>query len=71
MGKLDEVVVVEGEKKDEAKDKPAADGDGGMKQGEELANCGVKDSCGSESFSVHVFSGQGNSMGPKICIGGK
>ena len=70
MGKLNEVVVVEGEKKEAAK--PAApNNDNGVKTGESIANCGVKDSCGPESFSVHLYSGQGNSQGPKICIDGK
>ena len=42
-----------------------------IKVGEEQPECGVKESCGPESFSVHIYSGKGNSEGPKICVSGK
>ena len=67
MGKLNEVVVQEQEA-----EKPAeVPAESNVKVGEELTNCGVKDGCGPEAFAVHVFTGMGNSQGPKICIGGK
>ena len=42
-----------------------------MKLGEMLANCGITKGCGSESFPVHLYTGRGNSDGPKICVNGK
>lgn len=42
-----------------------------LKVGEELPNCGVKDTCGPDSFPVHLYTGKGNSEGPKICVSGK
>ena len=69
MGKLNEVLVVEEEKA--AEKEAVAPAESNVKVGEELANCGVKDGCGPEAFAVHIFTGVGNSQGPKICIGGK
>ena len=42
-----------------------------VKVGEEQPQCGVKDGCGPESFPVHIYSGKGNSEGPKLCVSGK
>ncbi len=61
VGKLGKIEV----KKAEIEDSKS------MKMGEELPNCGVKDGCGPESFPVHLYSGKGNSDGPKICVSGK
>ena len=44
---------------------------GNVKVGEEQPQCGVKENCGPDSFPVHIFSGKGNSEGPKICVSGK
>ena len=72
VGILNENIVVEGEKAaGKAGDGGGGGSENGVKMGEELANCGVKDGCGPESFSAHLFTGMGNSLGPKICVGGK
>ena len=42
-----------------------------VKAGEEMPNCGVKETCGPDSFPVHLFTGKSNSQGPKICVSGK
>ncbi|KAI0215994.1 hypothetical protein LSAT2_031940 [Lamellibrachia satsuma] len=42
-----------------------------VKVGQELDKCGVKDNCGTTAFPVHLYTGKGNSEGPKICVSGK
>ena len=46
-------------------------GDPSLKRGQEAPRCGIKDTCGTDSFPVHIYSGIGNSEGPKICVSGK
>ena len=43
----------------------------GLKAGEALPHCGVTSKCDSNHFPVHIYSGKGNSEGPKICVSGK
>ncbi len=50
---------------------PVAPAQSNVKMGEELPQCGVKDACGADSFPVHMYSGKGNSEGPKLCVSGK
>ncbi len=45
--------------------------DPNVKVGEEQPQCGVKESCSPDSFPVHMYSGKGNTEGPKICVSGK
>ena len=46
-------------------------GDPDLKRGQEAPRCGVKDGCGPDSFPVHIYTGIGNTEGPKICVSGK
>jgi len=43
----------------------------GLKIGVEMENCGVKENCGSQAFSVQLYSGDRNLDPPKICVNGK
>ena len=51
--------------------KPEVEAGPAVKLGEELPNCGVKETCGPDSFPVHLFTGKSNNVGPKICVSGK
>ncbi|KAK2188800.1 hypothetical protein NP493_121g04006 [Ridgeia piscesae] len=42
-----------------------------VKVGSLVDKCGVSVSCGTTAFPVHLFTGKGNSDGPKICVNGK
>ena len=50
---------------------PENQGDPSVKRGQEAPRCGVKDGCGPDAFPVHLYTGIGNSEGPKICVSGK
>ena len=39
--------------------------------GEELPNCGVREDCGLDGFSVQMYTGSDNREFPKICVSGK
>ena len=69
MGRLNEVKVPQGAGGGKADDKGV--GDPSLKQGQEAPNCGVNQTCGTEAFPVHIYSGNGNTEGPKICVSGK
>ena len=51
--------------------KPQVEEQTDMKMGEMFSNCGIPKGCSSESFPVHLYTGKGNSDGPKICVNGK
>lgn len=38
---------------------------------EVLKNCGLRESCKSNEFPIHVYSGVNHDDQPKICIDGK
>jgi len=44
---------------------------GGLKLGKDKPNCGVKEPCQNNSFSVQMFTGLENKYMAKICVNGK
>lgn len=42
-----------------------------LRLGDELVNCGLKDPCPADSFSLRLSSGRENKEGPRICVNGR
>ncbi len=39
--------------------------------GNQLKNCGMKEPCKANEFSLHVYNGKDDKDEPKICVDGK
>ena len=61
VGKLSEIKT----------EKAQVESGAGLSKGEDSVNCGLPNDCGADGVAVHLFTGQGNNEGPKICVNGK